>query len=299
MRRFVLATAMCWMAVGAQAADMPDLPALRGGFTEGLSRTRVNWDGFYVGGQIGYESANMDFSRSLVGLSNAIFRNSVLAGPTSQWSVLTPNGAQGTSFGAFVGRNWQWDDVVVGVEANYRYVNKITSSSKDTVSLVISNPAGSSPPPNHSYSYYTTLTGAAQVTIKDVTTFRGRAGWATGNWLPYMFGGVAVGRMDVSRSVTSNVTLRDDETVTTVDLFGNITTTALPPVYYSVPSLSLTADEKKINAYVVGWTAGLGFEYCLWGGLFARVEYEYTKFTPTKNTPIALNSAKFGVGYKF
>ena len=43
MRRFVLATAMCWMAVGAQAADMPDLPILRGGFTEGLSRTRVNW----------------------------------------------------------------------------------------------------------------------------------------------------------------------------------------------------------------------------------------------------------------
>ena len=124
MRRFVLATAMCWMAVGAQAADMPDLPALRGGFTEGLSRSRVNWDGFYVGGQVGYESADMDFSRSIVSLSNFIFRNSVLQRTTSEWSVLTRNGAQGTSFGAFVGRNWQWDDVVVGVEANYRYVNK-------------------------------------------------------------------------------------------------------------------------------------------------------------------------------
>ena len=296
MRRFVLATAMCWMTVGAQAADMP---ALRGGFTEGLSRTRVNWDGFYVGGQIGYESAAVDFSRSLVGLSNAIFRNSVLQGPTSEWSVLSPNGTQGNSFGAFVGRNWQWDDVVVGVEANYRYVNNITTSSMNTMSLVISNPAGSSPPPNHSYSYYTTLTGTAQVTIKDVTTFRGRAGWAADNWLPYAFAGIAVGRMDASRSVTSNVTLRDDETVTTVDAFGNITTIALPPVYYAVPSLSLTADEKKVNAYVFGWTAGLGFEYCLWGGLFMRAEYEYTKFTPIKNTPIALNSAKLGIGYKF
>ena len=56
MRRFVLATVMCGMAVGAQAADMPDLPVLRGGFTEGLSRSRVNWDGFYAGGQIGYGS---------------------------------------------------------------------------------------------------------------------------------------------------------------------------------------------------------------------------------------------------
>jgi opacity protein-like surface antigen len=287
------------MAVGAQAADMPDLPALRGGFTEGLSRTRVNWDGFYVGGQIGYESANMDFSRSIVGLSNSIFRNSVLQQPTSQWSVLTPNGAQGNSFGAFIGRNWQWDDIVVGVEANYRYVNKITSSSMNTISLVIANPAGSSPPPNHTYSYYTTLTGAAQVTIKDVTTFRGRAGWAAGNWLPYAFGGIAVGRMDAQRSVSSNVTLRDDETVTTVDAFGNVTTFSLAPVYSPVPSVSLTADEKKVNAYVVGWTGGLGFEYCLWGGMFMRAEYEYTKFTPIKNTPIAMNSARLGIGYKF
>jgi opacity protein-like surface antigen len=167
------------------------------------------------------------------------------------------------------------------------------------MSLVIASPPGSSPPPNHTYSYYTTLTGAAQVTIKDVTTFRGRAGWAADNWLPYMFGGVAIGRMDASRSVSSDVTLRDDEVVTTTDLFGNVTTTALPPVFFAVPSLSVSANEKKINAYVVGWTAGLGFEYCLWGGLFMRAEYEYTKFTPIKDTPIALNSAKLGVGYKF
>jgi opacity protein-like surface antigen len=299
MRRFVLATAMCWMAVGAQAADMPDLLPLRGGFTEGLSRSRVNWDGFYVGGQIGYESANMDFSRSLSGLSNSIFRSTVLVGLTSQMSVLTPNSAQGNSFGAFVGRNWQWDDIVVGVEANYRYLNKITSSSKDSIALFVSSPAGSSAPPNHSYSYAVSLAGAAQVTIKDVTTFRGRAGWAADNWLPYMFGGLAVGRMDASRSVTSDVYRYDYETVTSVDIFGNVTTNVLPPVVLHVPSLSLTADDKKVNAYVVGWTAGLGFEYCLWGGMFMRAEYEYIKFTPTKNTPIALNSAKLGIGYKF
>ena len=45
------------------------------------------------------------------------------------------------------------------------------------------------------------------------------------------------------------------------------------------------ANEKKIDAYVVGWTAGLGFEYCLWGGMFMRGEWEYTKFTPIKDTP--------------
>jgi opacity protein-like surface antigen len=299
MRRFLLATAMCWMAVGAQAADMPDLPALRGGFTEGLSRSRVNWDGWYAGGQVGYESANMDFSRSIVSLSNFIFRNSVLQQPTSQWSVLSRNGTQGTSFGAFVGRNWQWEDIVVGVEANYRYVNSLTSSSANTISLAIPNPTGSAPPPNHSYTYNTTLTGKAAVTIKDITTFRARAGWAADNWLPYMFGGLAVGRMDVFRSVSINVTLRDDETVTIIDPLGNVTTFALPPAFYAIPSLSVSASEHKTNAFVAGWTAGLGFEYCLWRGMFVRGEWEYTKFTPIKDTPIALNSVKMGVGYKF
>ena len=34
MRRFLLAVAMCGVAAGAHAADMPDLPILRGAMTE-------------------------------------------------------------------------------------------------------------------------------------------------------------------------------------------------------------------------------------------------------------------------
>ena len=52
MRRFLLAVVMCGMTAGAQAADLSDLPILRGGFTDGLTSTRVNWQGFYVGGQV-------------------------------------------------------------------------------------------------------------------------------------------------------------------------------------------------------------------------------------------------------
>ena len=53
MRRFLLAAAMCVAAMsGSRAADMPDLPILRG--PVGLSSTRVNWQGFYAGGQGGF-----------------------------------------------------------------------------------------------------------------------------------------------------------------------------------------------------------------------------------------------------
>ena len=41
MRRFLLAAVMFGAAFGAQAADMPDLPILRGAFTDGLTTTRA------------------------------------------------------------------------------------------------------------------------------------------------------------------------------------------------------------------------------------------------------------------
>jgi opacity protein-like surface antigen len=55
MRRFLLVAVMCGAASVAQAADMPDLPFLRGSLTDGLSG-KVNWQGYYVGGQASYGS---------------------------------------------------------------------------------------------------------------------------------------------------------------------------------------------------------------------------------------------------
>ncbi|MGY3442946.1 MULTISPECIES: outer membrane protein [unclassified Bradyrhizobium] len=296
MRRFLLAAMMFGAVTGAHAADMPDF--LRGSIPAEPAPTR-NWEGWYAGGQVGYSAADMNFDNSIVSLTNFIFRNSVLAQPTSAWTLLNKNTAQGTNFGAFVGRNWQWEDVVFGVEANYNYMNRISSSSKGSMALAIVSPPGSAAPPNHTYTYNTSLDGAAAATIKDVITFRGRAGWAFDGFLPYMFGGLAVGRMDVSRSVSTNVVLRDDVTATTTDAFGNQTTSIVSTSFTQIPSLSQTASEQKTNAFVAGWTAGLGFEYCLWGGLFMRGEWEYVKFSPIKDTSISLNSVRAGLGYKF
>jgi hypothetical protein len=189
---------MLGAASGAQAADMPDLPVLRGSFPAGLSTATRNWDGWYAGGQIDYSSANIDFTQSVVGLTNSIFRNSVLQQPTSQLSLLNKANVQGTGFGAFVGRNYQWDDLVFSLEANYNYMNSLAGSSSASIGpLQITNPTGQVSPPGVTTSYFLTLTGTATAQIKDVITFRGRAGWAYDNFLPYVFGGLAVGRMDV------------------------------------------------------------------------------------------------------
>jgi opacity protein-like surface antigen len=290
MRRLLLAAVIFGAGSGAQAADMPDY--LRGSIPPALSTSTRNWDGWYAGGQVDYTSGQADFGRSVVGLTNFIFRASVLAAPVSQFGLLPKTSFQGAGFGAFVGRNYQWDDLVFGLEANYNHLNSLATHT--TASNVLLFP-GEAAPPGHSYTYKVALTGTAAVQIKDVVTFRGRAGWATGNFLPYVFGGLAVGRMDAARTVTSDVSKRDD--VTTKDIFGNTTTTIGP--YLPVPSQSTTLREERANSLVAGWTGGLGAEYMIWNCLFLRAEWEYIKFLSVKDTVVSTNSLRAGIGYKF
>jgi opacity protein-like surface antigen len=294
MRRLLLAAMMFGAASGARAADMPDF--LRGSLAPSLSTPTRNWDGWYAGGQVGYSSASMDFSNSLVGLTNYIYRDSVLETPTSQLSALGKVNAQGTGFGAFVGRNYQWDDLVFGIEANYNYFSNLRGSSSSSIGpLQYSFPPGQFTAANDTPTFTVTVKGNAAVQIKDAVTFRGRAGWATGDFLPYVFGGLAVGRMDVQRSVTS-VTTRQD-TTTTTDALGNTITTIGPTL--PVPSQSLTMSQQRGNDFVVGWTGGLGLEYMLWGNVFMRGEWEYIKFLSVMSSTVSVNSVRAGIGYKF
>jgi len=294
MRRFLLAAVMFGAVSGAQAADMPDF--LRGSILPTLGTPIRNWDGWYVGGQVGYSSADMDFSHAPKTQTNFTLRNSVLQEPVSQWSLLSKNHAQATGFGAFVGRNYQWEDIVLGVEANYNYMTSLSSSSTNSMRLLIVNPAGENAPAGHTHSYDTTLSGNAALQIKDVVTFRGRAGWAVENFLPYMFGGLAVGRVDVSRSATVSYDQYDDF-VLPVQSGG--TTINVPQHVLLGSNTYPVATEHRTNSFVPGWTAGLGLEYMLWGNVFMRAEWEYVRFVSVKDISFSTNNVRAGVGYKF
>lgn len=298
MRRLLLAAAMLGTVSAAHAADMPDLPILRGGFADGLSKSSHNWDGAYVGVNGGYTTNATDFSQSVVGLTNFIFRDSVLQQPTASWSLLNKTNTQSTNFGAFVGRNWQWYDAILGLEGTYSYFNNLSTLTTGSNSLTIVNPPGDSHAANVTDNYDVTLTGTAAAKVKDMITLRGRVGWDGGDFMPYAFMGAAVGRMDVSRSVTSTVDLRQDVTNSIV-VGGVAVTTTTFGAPQPVPAQSQSQVQRRTNAFAVGWTAGLGLEYCIWDGLFARVEYEYVRFSPVMNTQVTLNNARVGLGYKF
>jgi outer membrane immunogenic protein len=295
MRRLVLATAMIGVAFGAQAADAPDLPILRGSLAPSLSATTRNWDGWYAGGQVGYSSSEMDFSHAVKSLTDFIERNTVLQAPLADWSLLSKNHTQSNGFGAFVGRNWQWDDLVFGFEANYSFMNSLQSSSTNSMTRLIVNPAGENPPAGYTVTYVTTLSGTAGLQIKDVMSFRSRAGWVVGSALPYVFGGLAVGRTDVSRAATVHFDKYVEYDTTTTVL--GVTTTTHHTDYLG--SKTDSAQERRSNNFVPGWVAGLGMEYMLWGNVFMRGEWEYIRFLKTKDITFSANNLRFGVGYKF
>src|SRR5262245_40729328 len=117
MRRFLLAAIMLGAVTGARAADMP---VLRGGFSE-APRSIPNWQGFYFGGQAGYGSSDESFSGSNANLLAGLLDHNVIQQmDVANWNLgLGKASERSSAYGAFAGYNWQWDDVVVGVEASY------------------------------------------------------------------------------------------------------------------------------------------------------------------------------------
>lgn len=266
MRSVVLGVAMAAFVQVAHAADLGDI--LRGSDVyEVGTPTYARWDGFYFGGQGGFSSANVGFSDATGGLVRRALRETALEAErgVSGWHVLGDTSTQGANFGAFVGYNFQWEDIILGVEANYTH----SSLSADAAVFPISR--GTSAGGN---SYFVGVTGNASMHITDFGTLRARAGYSMGNWLPYAMVGLAVGRANYSRSITIRATENDAP-------FG------------------FTESDGKSSAIIYGWAAGAGAEVALLPNVFLRGEYEFVQFQTPNDMRTAINTVRGGVGLKF
>lgn len=146
-----VAAALCSVLTAAstgtvRAADWP----LRGSIEPAGS---VRWDGWQFGVQAAY--GNM----------------------TTQPS----NTTNGPVFGAFLGYNMQWDQLVLGFDLAYKYPSVLDASTDTT-----------------------------QFKLVDYGTLRGRAGYALGQFLPYAALGVAVGRFNYGNMVSGTFTGKDN-----------------------------------------------------------------------------------------
>ena len=64
MRRFLLVAVMCGAVRARRRPTCRTCRFSAAVFTDGLSTSSVNWQGFYVGGQAGYGAADMDFTNA-------------------------------------------------------------------------------------------------------------------------------------------------------------------------------------------------------------------------------------------
>jgi opacity protein-like surface antigen len=283
MRGWLLAAAMFGAVQGAQAADLPDMPVLRGALTEGLSSKGVNWQGYYIGGQAAYGSSDENFNGSTSNMIAALLANTTIESEmgVSQWNLgLGKQSARSSSFGGFAGYNSQWDDVVIGVEASYLH-GTFGGSTMASKAL-----AGG--PLSDGLYHAVTATSQAAISISDMATLRARAGYAYESFLPYVFGGIALGNADITRTVTVN----DNYWPTFAGAVASCSSNSPPPF-----CATLSSTQAQHGHLVYGYSAGLGVDVNLVAGLFMRAEWEYVRFTSAIDTSI--NTGRVGLGYKF
>ncbi len=260
MRRLVVAFAFGVMAQSAVAADMP---FLRGSLLDS-PRRYVNWEGFYIGGHAGYGTSDMNFTNATEGLVAKLLDNTEVEQrlAVSSWPVLDKRSVHGQGYGGFVGYNWQWTDVVLGLEANYLHGS---FDGSDAGSMARRIDAGGT-------TYAASNDSYASIKVRDIGSTRLRAGYVWNGFLPYMFAGVSLGQADITRSAV----------ITGTD---------------SVGTWTLSTSQAQHGHFIYGYGGGLGIDMMLYEGLFLRAEWEYLKFAAPIDTSVS--TVRGGVGYKF
>ncbi|MBS7696624.1 MULTISPECIES: outer membrane beta-barrel protein [unclassified Chelatococcus] len=270
-------SALTCQLTGAQAADL-DYSSLRGAIMDDKPADAADWSGVYVGAQAGYANTNVDFGRATGDLIAHVLRDTIIEAEAavSGWTALPERDARRGIFGGFLGYNSQWDDVVLGIEANYNHTAlDITARDQLQRSYLASD----------RYSYNVGLDTRSTVKLTDYMTLRARAGYAFGSIMPYAMMGVAVGRASIDRSASVAVTAYDYS--------------GMGRPMASLDPNPTTLSEKKNNEFAYGMAAGLGVDMLLTDGVFLRGEYEYIRFMSFSKARADINALRGAVGVKF
>jgi outer membrane immunogenic protein len=162
MRRFQCALLATVAAIGfAPVASAADLPTKGPYYKAPVAAPAFSWTGFYIGGDVGYGW----------GTSDGTLTNSGGTSPVPYSA--DPNGIIG---GGFLGYNYQINQFVVGVEADWQAADLTGSASS---------------------AAYTMSTR-----VNDYGSLRGRLGYAMDRWLVFATGGWAWGKASTSYGFT-------------------------------------------------------------------------------------------------
>ncbi len=282
MRALCVGLAISAVAGNAMAADY-----LRGSTYEGAPppvAAGYDWSGVYVGGYAGYANADFQFRDGTKSLVADMVRALLVESEAhiSDLPSLKNGDARAATYGGFIGYNAQWGEVVLGVDGHYGKTSMAVSSS-DSIgrSFVTSN----------EFRNDVTINSNATARLTDYGSLRGRAGYAIGWIMPYATAGLAIGRVDYTRSASVRI-VETDVSSTALD-----TTDGIAP--RPGGTLNDSRTEAKNGQVTFGYSAGFGIDIGLTKNLFLRGEYEFVQFKPVGGIGIHISTVRAGAGLKF
>ncbi len=239
MRKLILA--ISGLVVGASAASAADLYRPAPSYSPAAVRAAYDWSGFYLGGNIGgaWSKSRHEFTAGGVTVASHDSSHSGVIG------------------GLQAGYNWQSGALVLGIETDIQ-----ATGVKGNIGTLSGG----------GYSV------SADEKLPWLGTIRGRAGYAADNWLFYVTGGYAYGRVKNTTTWTDGVN-----------------------------TASFTANHTRS-----GWTLGTGLEWAFARNWSAKLEYLYVDLG--KNTTnygaaglaglvetnrVHTNIVRVGVNYQF
>jgi outer membrane immunogenic protein len=259
----------------AHAADWPE-DILRGTFTSGPA---VRWDGINIGAGIGMSNLNTDFGSGSKSLVAYMLRTTTIEeqGRVSDWATMPATSTSSKQYSAFLGYNYQMQDLVIGAELTYVRPQKFETSAADSISRVFTT--------TDNYSNSVSVNASSSLKLIDYATMRARFGYAFGQFLPYVAIGGAVGRFNYATSATVTASGTD---------------VSLPflnrPPYGPT---TLTRSESKDGAITGGFVFGLGTDVALTPNIFLRAEWEMVAFSEVHGIRSSVNTARVSLGMRF
>lgn len=287
----------------ARAADL-DEDFLRGPQYEApLYAPVIDFSGFYIGGHGGYSSTSLGFRNTGQPIVADYLRQTVVETEMKASGLLTSSANRrvgGTSYGAFAGFNVQFDQAVLGIEADYTHFG-LSGGVFDAIGRTMTTSDG--------YFNIVGLSSGSQTRIQDYGTVRARAGYAFGNLLPFVTGGAAIGSAQVSDRVTVQTAGYDQATYRANQTPANAAAPAYVNNYgYSHfsqtnPGAGVLADpyvySRTKTKVVAGIALGAGLEYAITPGILLRAEYQYVLFNDFDGHKANVNTVRGGAALKF
>ena len=257
--------------------------------------TAWTWAGAYLGLNAGYALGKSDTDATI---TDAIAGTSLAATSTSAKFT-------GMTYGAQAGFNWQSGPWVAGIEADIQNSRQSGQSKTFDCSGATCNPGLGA------LGFDAPVSARMEQRLDWFGTLRARLGLTpTPESLIYATGGLAVGRIKTSGTVSGSGLGFVDDVAIEVDPDGN--PIEVPIV---VASANPTASDFFSQKTKAGWTVGAGAEVRLNGNWTGKVEYLYLDFgnvsttaiLPTNSTPLAVNFnsrvteniLRVGLNYKF